>query len=291
MDLIKAIIMGLVQGIAEFLPISSDGHLALMKYILHINTENGILFDVLLHFGTLVAVICAFWKDIWELIVEGLGIIGDFFINCYRMLRNLNTKEKTEYKKIISTPYRKLVMLIIVATIPTGIIGVIFDDAIEVAGQSLLVPGLGLVLTGLLLMIADRVKPGNKKEMEATYKQAGIIGTAQGLAILPGLSRSGSTITACLIAGYDRTFAVKYSFIMSIPAVLGAVVFKVKDAAIFTISQTVLTNYMIGMIVAAIVGYISIKTMLIIVRGKKFKYFAYYCITIGIIAVICYFAL
>jgi undecaprenyl-diphosphatase len=291
MDLIKAIIMGLVQGIAEFLPISSDGHLALMKYILHINTDNGILFDVLLHFGTLVAVFCAFWKDIWELIVEGLGLIGDVFINGYRMLHNLRVKEKTEYKKIVSNPSRKLVMLIIVATIPTGIIGVVFDDAIEIAGQSLLVPGLGLVLTGLLLMIADRVKTGKKKEMEATYKQAGIIGTAQGLAILPGLSRSGSTITACLIGGYDRTFAVKYSFIMSIPAVLGAVVFKVKDAAISTISHTVLTYYMIGMIVAAMVGYISIKTMLVIVKGKKFKYFAYYCITIGIIAVICYFAL
>lgn len=291
MDLIKAIIMGLVQGIAEFLPISSDGHLALMKFILHMDTDNGILFDVLLHFGTLVAVFCAFWKDIWVLVAEGFGIIGDCIRNLFHLLRNLNAKDKVKYNKIITTPYRKLVMLIIVATIPTGIIGVVFDNAVEAAGKTLLVPGLGLVLSGILLMIANQVKPGDKKEFEATYKEAGIIGTAQGLAILPGLSRSGSTITACLVAGYDRTFAVKYSFIMSIPAVLGAVIFKVKDADITTIGHSVLTNYMVGTIIAAFVGYISIKSMLILVREKKFKYFAYYCITIGIIAVIGYFAL
>jgi undecaprenyl-diphosphatase len=262
-----------------------------MKYILHINTDNGNFFDVLLHFGTLVAVFIAFWKDIWELILEGLGIIGDFLVNVVRMLHNLFSKNKVKYKKIISTPYRKMVMLIIVDTIPTGIIGVVFDNAVEIAGQSLLVPGLGLMLTGLLLMIADRMKPGKKKEMEATYKEAGVIGVAQGLAILPGLSRSGSTITACLVAGYDRSFAVKYSFIMSIPAVLGAVIFKVKDVDWSTIAQNQLVNYLVGTIVAGFVGFLAIKTMLIIVRKKKFAGFAYYCVTVGIIALICYFVL
>ncbi len=291
MDLFQAIIMGIVQGIAEFLPVSSDGHLALMKFILHIKTDNGILFDVLLHFGTLIAVLIAFWKDIWELIIEGFGIIGDFFINVIRRIHNMTSENKSSYRKIISTPYRKLVMLIIVATIPTGVIGVVFDKAVEIAGQSLLVPGLGLMLTGFLLMIADRMKPGNKKEFDATYKEAGIIGVAQGIAILPGVSRSGSTLTACLIAGYERTFAVKYVFIMSIPAILGAVVFKIKDVSLSAISQNDLMNYLVGTLVAAFVGFISIKTMLIIVRKKKFKYFAYYCIAIGILAVICYFAL
>lgn len=291
MDLIQSVIMGIVQGVCEFLPVSSDGHLALMKYILHIKTDNGILFEVLLHFGTLIAVFIAFFKDIWELICDGLGIISDIFVNIVRLLHNMSSKKKVKYKKIITNPSRKLVLLILTATIPTGIIGVVFDHAVEIAGQSLLVPGLGLVLTGLLLMIADRVRTGRKKEMEATYKEAGIIGTAQGLAILPGLSRSGSTITAMLIAGYDRSFAVKYSFIMSVPAVLGAVIFKVKDVTWTAISQNDLMNYLVGTIIAAFVGFISIKTMLIIVRGKKFKYFAYYCVSIGIIAVICYFAL
>ncbi len=291
MDLVKSILMGVVQGIAEFLPVSSDGQLALMKYILHIKTDHGILFDVLLHFGTLIAVIIAFWNDIWELIREGFGIIGDVLVNLGRFIRNIGAKKKVSYQKVIVTPYRKLVLLIIVATIPTGVIGIVFDHAVEIAGSSLLVPGLGLVLTGTLLMIADRVKSGKKKELDATYKEAGIIGIAQGLAILPGLSRSGSTITACLVAGYDRDFAVKYSFIMSIPAILGAVIFKVKDTSLLDITQMQLLNYLVGTIVAAFIGYISIKTMLVIVRGKKFKYFAYYCISIGVLAVICYFML
>ena len=290
LNLIQSIIMGIVQGIAEFLPISSDGHLALMKYILNINTDNSLVFDVLLHFGTLVAVFIAFWKDIWELIKEGFGIIGDCITNSYKMVHNISSKDKKKYTKIISSPYRKLVMLIIVATIPTAFIGVVFDNVIEIANQSLLVPGLCLILTGLLLLIADRMKPGKKSELEATYNEACLIGIAQGLAILPGLSRSGSTITTGLIVGYERGFAVKYSFIMSIPAILGAVIFKVKDFDMATITQNQLMNYLVGMLVAAVVGYICIKTMLVIIKGKKFKYFAYYCIAIGIFALTWYFA-
>jgi len=291
MDLAKSIIMGIVQGIAEFLPISSDGHLAIMRHILHIQTDNSLLFDVLLHFGTLIAVFIVFWKDIAELIVEGFKIIGDSLINIGRFCNNLASKKKTEYKKVISTPYRKFVMLIIVSTIPTGIIGVIFKNAIEVAGQTLLVPGLCLILSGLLLMIADRVKTGKKTEETATYQDATLIGVAQGLAILPGLSRSGSTITTSLLFGFDKNFAVKYSFIMSIPAILGAVILQLKDFSMDMVSQSDLLNYLVGTIVAAAVGYFAIKTMLIVVRGKKFKYFAYYCFTIGTFALIWYFVL
>ncbi len=291
MDLFKSVIMGIVQGIAEFLPISSDGHLALMKHILHMETDTGLLFDVLLHLGTLIAIFIAFWKDIWELVLEGLRMTGDLFCNLGRLLRNSSSPGKVKYKKVVSTPYRRFVMLIIVATIPTGIIGVVFEDMIEVAGAALLVPGLCLVLTGLLLLIADRVKAGKKTEAEAGYHEAGLIGVAQGLAILPGLSRSGATITTSLLFGFDKDFAVKFSFIMSIPAVLGAVILQLKDFSMATVSQTDLYSYLIGTIVAAAVGYISIKTMLIIVRGKKFKFFAYYCFVIGTIAVVSHFVL
>lgn len=291
MDLIKSIIMGVVQGIAEFLPISSDGHLAIMKQVLHIDADNGLLFDILLHFGTLIAIFIVYLKDIWELIVEGVQLIGDCFVNLGKFLRNTVSRKQLPYKKVISTPYRKFVMLVIVSTIPTGFIGVIFEDVVEFTGRTLLVPGLCLILTGLLLMIADRVKEGNKVEETTGYQEAGLIGIAQGLATLPGLSRSGSTITTALLLGLDREFAVKYSFIMSIPAVLGAVVFELRDFSMDMVSQTDLFNYLVGTIVAAAVGYFSIKTMLVLVRGKKFKYFSYYCITIGMIAFLCYFVL
>lgn len=291
MELINAIIMGLVQGIAEFLPVSSSGHLAIMKQILHMNTDTGLLFDVLLHLGTLAAIFVAFWKDIKELIVEGFSILGDSIVNLVRFFRNMGAAKKVSYKKVISTPYRRFVMLILVSTIPTGIIGVVFQDAIEVAGMSLLVPGLCLILTSLLLLIADRTTTGKKQEEDATYTDAGLIGIAQGIATLPGLSRSGTTITACLLRGFDRSFAVKYSFIMSIPAVLGAAVLELKDFSTDQVEASLLSGYLVGTLIAGVVGYICIKTMLKVVKGKKFKYFAYYCFVAGLIAVIGHFVI
>lgn len=288
MDLLNAIIMGFVQGVAEFLPISSSGHLAIMKQILGMK-DTGLVFDVLLHMGTLIAIFVAFWKDIKELIIEGFKILGDFFINLSRLFRNIFSKNEVEYIRLFSTPYRRFVILVIVSTIPTGIIGVLFNDAFEAAGEELLVPGLCLILTGIMLIIADRVKAGHKTEANANFKDAGFIGLAQGIAILPGLSRSGTTITACLLCGFDKTFAVRYSFIMSIPAVLGAALMKLKDFSSVAANQTELVNYGIGTLIAGVVGFVCIKTMLVIIKGKKFKYFAYYCFFIGAVAVVGYF--
>lgn len=291
MDLFKAIFLGLVQGVAEFLPISSSGHLAIMKYLLHMDTDTGLLFDVLLHLGTLAAIFIAFWADIKELIIEGLKIIADFFVNTGIFFSNIGAEKKHAYRKIVSTPYRKFVMLVIVSTIPTGIIGLVFNDAITLAGQVLIVPGLCLILTAVLLLIADRVKTGKKQAEDVTYKEAGMIGLAQGIATLPGLSRSGTTITACLLSGFDRSFAVKYSFIMSIPAVLGANILELKDFSTELISSGEIAYYVVGMLAAGVVGYICIKTMLKIVKGKKFKYFAYYCFAVGALATIGYFVI
>lgn len=290
MELLKAIFLGFIQGLTEFLPVSSSGHLAIMKNLLHMDMEPGLLFDVLLHLGTLAAIFVAFWKDIKELILEGFGIIADFFVNIGIFFVKLAGK-RLAYRKIISTPYRRFVMLVIVSTIPTGIIGIAFSDAVTMAGESLLVPGLCLVLTSILLAIADRVKTGTKKEEDAGFAEAGLIGLAQGIATLPGLSRSGTTITACLLSGFDREFAVKYSFIMSIPAVLGAAVKEIIDADIKTLPSSEIVNYIIGTVIAGLVGYICIKTMLKIVRKKNFKFFTYYCLTVGILAVIGYIVL
>lgn len=288
MELWEAVVMGLVQGLAEFLPVSSSGHLAIFKYILGIDLEagGGLVFDVMLHFGTLVAIFVAFWKDIKKLVVEGFCILGAWFTNAARFVTNLFQKEKKEYVKVVTSAYRKFVLLVIVSTIPTGIMGILLKDLIEKASATLLVPGICLILTSVLLTLADHAKEGNKRPNQITYKEAGLVGIAQGFATLPGLSRSGTTITACLRLGFDKNFAVKYSFIMSIPAVLGACVLELKDFTIAGLEQAVLTNYIIGTIVAAVVGYICIKTMLVIVRGKKFKGFAYYCLVAGAVAVI-----
>ena len=177
-------------------------------------------------------------------------------------------------------------MLIIISTIPTGICGFMFRDLIEEASATLIIPGLLLLLTGVLLIIADRTTYGNKNESSVTYKDAVSVGLAQGIATFPGLSRSGTTITACLVCGFEKTFAVKYSFIMSIPAVLGAVILEVKDITTKALTKVDICNYLVGMTVAAVVGYFCIKTMLVLIRGKKFTYFAIYCFILGAIAVI-----
>ena len=292
MTIWKAIIMGIIQGLAEFLPISSSGHLAIFKHILNIDLEGGgLLFDVLLHLGTLLAVFIAFWSDIRKLIVEGFGIIGDFFVNVGRMAANIVSRPeggKREWKPVLHTPYRRFVMLIIVSTIPTGILGLLLQDVIERASATLIVPGIFLILTAVLLLVAENYRPkqaGRIKEKNATYTQALLIGTAQGIATMPGLSRSGSTITACLLCGFDKSFAVRYSFIMSIPAILGALVLELKDFGSEVITTSELWYYAAGTLVSAVVGYICIKTMLVVVRQKKFRYFAYYCFVVGLTAV------
>ena len=186
----------------------------------------------------------------------------------------------------MSTSYRKFVVMICISTIPTAIIGFLLKDVIEATITTVLVPGMCLILTGILLIMADRYPVGSKRENHTTIWDALFVGISQGIATVPGLSRSGTTITAGLSRGFDQSYAVKYSFIMSIPAVLGAVVLEVKDAVHETITKAEIGNYFIGMILAAVVGYLCIKTMLVLVRGKKFTYFAIYCIVVGSIAVV-----
>ena len=281
MELIKAIILGLIQGVAEFLPISSSGHLAIFKNVLGFDTDTGLLFDVLLHLGTLAAVFVVFWKDIFRLVKEGFAIIGRFFMSLFQCVI-----KKEKWQPVITTPYRRFVMLIIVSTIPTGIMGVLLSDVINAASATLIVPGILLLVNGIQLLVSDRLPDGKSTEEDVSYTKAAVVGVAQGVATFPGISRSGTTITACLACGFSREFAVKYSFIMSIPAILGALVLELLDFAPELLSASEVMNYLVGTVISGVVGYICIKTMLVIVRGKKFKYFAYYCFAMGAFAVL-----
>lgn len=278
MTIIQAIFLGIVQGLAEFLPVSSSGHLAIFQYLFHIDTGNGIMFDVMLHIGTLSAICVVYYKDIWKMIVEFFGMIAD----CFRKIKDHDII-------IVNSAYRKFVLLIIVSTIPTGIIGYAAKDLVEAASATLLVPGICLMITAVLLFIADRCNEGRKGPKNVTYLNAFEIGMAQGVATLPGLSRSGTTITACLLCGLKKDFAVKYSFIMSVPAVLGAALLELKDASGESVTAAMAGNYAAGMITAAVVGYIAIKTMILVVKKKKYIIFSIYCMAAGLLAVCGYF--
>ena len=304
MSLLEAIFMGIVQGLTEFLPVSSSGHLAMFKILFGIETETGMLFDVLLHFGTLVAICMVFYKDVAKLIVEGIYILKNGLINLaiwvrnsFIRIKNMFQKDKLpeeeldlgKYHSVANSSYRKFVLLVIMSTIPTGIIGIIGKDMVEMASRILIVLGICLVITAILLFVADAAKGGEKLPKDISYSNAFIIGIVQGVATLPGISRSGSTITACLLSGFNRSFAVKYSFIMSIPAILGAMLLELKDFSVAALSMGEIVYYIIGMVIAGVVGYVCIKTMLVIVRNKKFKIFGIYCLIIGMISIIGHF--
>lgn len=282
MSLWKAIVLGLVQGLTEFLPVSSSGHLILIKHFLHVDLESGgMFFDVMLHLGTLLAIFVAFWRDIGRLATEGLHIIGDMFSNTGRFFRNL-AGGRRPYHKLIRSSYRKYVVLLIVTTLPTGLIGILLRDTVEQANEIVLVPAFCLLVTAVFLVIADAAEPGEKRPKEAAYRDAALIGAAQGIATLPGISRSGTAITACLLCGFEKRFAVRYSFIMSIPAVLGAAVLELKDFGELSLTQADLAYCLIATLVAAVSGYLAIRFMMALVQGRRFKYFAVYCAVVGV---------
>lgn len=269
MSIFKAIIMGIVQGAAEFLPVSSSGHLVIFGKLLGINEPNN-TFEVLLHLGTLVAIFVVYHKDVKEMIIEFFGMVRDLF--------------KGEFN--LDNPYRKLVALIIVASIPTAILGFAFQDTFESLFGSILPVGIALLITGTLLYVSDKIREGKKDEKRTNFRNATVIGIVQGLAITPGISRSGSTIVAGLFLGLKREMAVRFSFLMSIPAVLGAVLLKGKDIIeAGTATEGLFLQYGVGAAVAAIVGILSIKLLEKVVLNKKFHYFAYYCWAVGAIAI------
>lgn len=289
MSLLQAVIMGIIQGLTEFLPVSSSGHLALFKILFDVETDSGMLFDVLLHFGTLIAIFAVFYKDIFRMVAEGFAIVGDFFRNVRIFAGNVFGGKDEAYYMLINNSYRKFVMLVIVSTIPTGIIGYVAADIVEAASEILIVPGCMLVITAVLLFLSDRIENGEKTPKNVTYSNAFFIGICQGFATLPGLSRSGTTIAACLLSKFNRKFAVKYSFIMSIPAVLGAVILKLTEISKLSVTASEIGGYLAGVLAAAVIGYICIKTMLVVVSKKKFTFFAIYCLIVGLVSIVGYF--
>ena len=267
MTYFEAVILGLVQGLAEFLPISSSGHLALLQQWFGIDENKVLLFAVLLHVGTLISVFIIYWRDIWELIVELCLTIKDLFTG-----KGLRLEER---------PVRKLGVMIIVATIPTAIIGLLFNDLFDKLYTSVLPIGIGLIITGFLLILAERTGNSTRGIEKMNFRNALFIGTVQGIAICPGISRSGSTLFGSLICNLDRKFAVKFVFLISIPSILGSAVMEAPNAIEAGIDMAQIGPVLVGMAVAAVSGLIAIKTMIKIVSDKKLSYFSYYVWALG----------
>ena len=270
MDIIQAIIIGIIQGLTEFLPVSSSAHLVFAHNILGV--ESSLAFDVFLHLGTLIAVLWYFRWDIIKMLKSWWLSIGDILQG--RFMQGLR-----------DDPYKRLAWYVILATIPVGIAGVLFEDSIDALfSGALYVPAFFLFVTGTILYLSQRMNSGNINLRNISAKEALWMGLGQACAILPGLSRSGTTIAAGLTAGLEKEFAAKFSFILSIPAIFGAFLFQLKD-----IGSAMDTNFLpiiLGFIASIIAGYFAIKWMLDLIKNRSLDIFAYYCWLMGIIVFI-----
>ncbi len=258
MEFIESIILGIIQGVTEFLPVSSSGHLEIAKYVLDDESisEKSLLFTVILHFGTALSTILVFWKDIKEIV---LGLFK-------------GQKEDLNFS-----------LKIIISMIPAAIVGVLFDDMIEqfFTGQIILVACM-LVITGIILFIADRAKSTDKK---VGWVDAILIGIAQMIAILPGISRSGATISTSVLLGIDRYKAARFSFLMVVPLIFGKIAKDVLSDE-FMVSREIGIELIVGFLAAFITGIFACKWMIALVRRSQLKYFSYYCFAVAIIVFI-----
>lgn len=272
MSFFSALFLGFVQGVAEFLPISSSGHLSVFQNFLGLMNaeEENLFFDVLLHLGTLAAVFAAYWSEIKTLVQEGMTMVG---------LRRLPRGEKPDRLN------RRMIFFLIVATLPLLLVIPIKDKVENLYSNTFFIGG-AFLLTGTILFLSDRMSRGGKELRSATIVDVLLIGLGQAIAVVPGLSRSGTTISCGMSRGFSREFAVKFSFLMSIPAVLGANILTLIDAIKAGVDWSLMPLYLVGMISAAVFGYLAIWLLQLITRKGNFGGFCYYCWGAGLVTLI-----
>ncbi len=254
MSLSAAVLLGVIQGLTEFFPVSSSGHLAVAQHFLPGFDQPGVLFDINLHLGTLMAVLIYFRSEIKQLVIGILpGASG--------------------------TPGRRLAMMLVIGTIPAVLVGLLFGSVVEKSFTQLGVVGLGLLVTGTLLLLSTRWARTDRGLESVTVTDALTVGILQSTALVPGISRSGTTIVGGLSRGLSRAAAARFSFLLSIPAILGGAVYEIPKARL--LPEEAVANYAAGFIAALIVGYIAIDVVLRSLANRRFHLFGYYCLVVG----------
>ena len=274
MTISSAILLGIVQGVAEFLPISSSGHLAILQNLFALSAgEDHLFIDVLLHLGTLISICVCYWGDI-------VAMVREVFI----VLRGGRRADGTPVQGNLGAA--RLFMMIVVGTLPLFLVLPINDKVEELYYITPFI-GVALLLTGCMLFVSDKKPPGKRTEKNMRFRDALVCGLCQCVATRPGLSRSGTTITAGIATGLDRNFAMKYSFLLSLPAVLGANLLSfIKALGEESIDASLIPAYLIGMLAAMLSGIAAISLMKLIAKKSKFGWFAYYCWGAGVLTII-----
>ena len=264
-NLILYMILGLIQGFTEPIPVSSSGHLVIFKHLFNLNIFNDLNFEIIVNFGSLIAIVIIFWKDIKALVI-------DFF-------KYLKNKELKYYNNF------KYCLLIIVGTIPAGIMGLLFKDTIEVYANKVKIIGFALLITALFLFLIRNIK-GSKTDDKITFKDALIIGLFQVVALFPGISRSGATIVGAMFSDLKRDTAFKFSFMLYIPISLATFTLGAKDLVESNLNFETWIYYLAGLIVSAVVTFFSVKWFRNIMNKGKLIYFVYYCLLVGTLVLI-----
>jgi len=263
-----AILLGLVQGLTEFLPVSSSGHLVLVQTFFGGSNPEAdyMLFDVLLHFGTLLSVFIAFWGDIRELLIEFFGWVRDGF-------------------RLENRPYRRFIVMVLITIVPMFPV-LLLKDKLDALFSNTLFVGCALLVTAVVLLLSERAPRLRKDAANATWLDAFLIGCAQAVAVVPGISRSGSTICAGLLRGISRDFEVRIAFIMSLPVVFGANLLEVGDALAQAESTGIpIPMYLLGVVVSLVSGLLAIRMIRFVTNKGHFRPFVVYCSLVGILSI------
>lgn len=272
MTVLQAVVQGMIQGLTEFLPVSSSGHLALYQYFTGTGGESAALFSLVLHLGTLVAVFAAFWRTIAELIAE-------FFLSAGELLRGVNIFRDPP-------PRRRMIYLLVVSLVPLFLTLLVKDKMEAVAAdRSVVAEGICFLITGTLLLLGDSCVGGRTRAGGMSYRAALAVGLTQAVAPLPGISRSGSTLSVGLILGLDRSYALTFSFLMGIPAVLGALLLDLKEilgGGLGLPAGVVLA----GLVTSALFGLLAIRMVRWLVATRHLRWFAFYTLILGLVVLV-----
>ena len=291
MSFFEAILLGIVQGIAEFFPVSSSGHLVILEQIFGIENDQGIFLNIILHIGTAAAVVVMMRKELLKLIYSFAGIVHDMLRNCKILVNRTLHRENTPYIPLLRTANRRLVIYILLTNIPTLLIGSVLHSFVSGQVLSLFVVGFSFFVTGLLLFIADFAQGSEEDATGLSWKKAAAIGACQGFSVIPGVSRYGITLSAGLYGGLSKASAVKYSFLISVPTFLGAAVYELFQLGAMEHSMTF--GFVVCCIFAGVAAFFAgswaIRKVMWIVKKSKLKYFAFYCFFVGMISILLYY--
>jgi len=287
MSILQAMILGCIQGIASFLPVSSSGHLVLAGSFLGINSDLSLKFLALMHIGTLAAVCLVLKDDLLRLWNALTGLLRDGVFNLITLARNLGHVEDGEYRPMLKTAYRRLVVYMTVSLVPTVLIALILRRFAELGASNLLITAMGFMVTALMLMVCSFSDDRKKKPKATKYTDALLIGLFQGISVVPGVSRLGMIMAGCSLAGFSRKYTIRYALLISIPSIVGGLL--LEGASPVSVGKTVgIGPCILGILVAGAVGYLVLRYSIQLLSRNLHRFFAIYCLAAGVLSMIAY---